>query len=263
MNENDENVSPNEPPPQPIEPYSILKVDRNASDEAIQRSYKLLSRTFHPDKHPPGISRDAAQEVFVSFKNAHDILTDPVQRQVYDDHGHDGVAFVRLSLHSSEKDPNSLYPMLAKLHQAGKSEEARLVFREALQQADVERRERAVRLSATLEFPCTLESHPYYGGDEDVSLPELQEAHLSFSVTSSSPTPDNKWSMKVGGSTNVENGKGGGSGSIAVEYLPVQGTHITADCDIGDPFKVRVVETIWNPHWILMTLKTSCVLLFH
>lgn len=241
MSENDENVSPNEPPPQEIEPYSILKVDRNAPDEAIQRSYKLLSRSFHPDKHAPGAAREAAQEVFVSFKNAHDILTDPVQRQVYDEHGHDGIAFVRRSLHSTEKDPNSLYPTLAKLHHAGKKEAARLLMREALQQAHVEQNERAVALSATLEFPCTLESHPYFGGDEPTSLPELQNAHLSFSVTSSSPTRDNKWSMTVGGTTNVENGNGSGSGSVSVEYLPVQGTHINADCTIGDPFKVSVV----------------------
>lgn len=240
MSENDENVSPNEPPPA-IELYSILKVDADAPDEAIQRSYKLLSRSFHPDKHAPGPARDAAQDVFVQFKNAHDILTDPIQRQVYDEYGHDGVAFVRRSLHAREKDPNSLYPTLAKLHQAGKPEQARLVLREAFQQAHVEQKEHEVQLSATLEFPCTLESHPSFGGDGSRALPELQDAHLSFSVTSSSPTPDNKFSMSVGGTTSVENGKGSGSGTISVEYLPVQGTHINTECTIGDPFKVRVL----------------------
>jgi len=257
MSEDEENVSPNEPPTQQIEPYAILKVDRNATDDAIQRSYKLLSRSFHPDKHAPGPTRDAAQEVFVSFKNAHDILTDPVQRQAYNDFGHDGIDFVRRSIHSAEKDPSSLYPTLAKLHQAGKAEEARLVLREALQQADVEQQDRAVRMSATLEFPCTLESHYYFGGD-DASLPELQDAHLSFSVTSTSPTPDHKWSMTVGGSTRVENGKGSGSGSVSVDYLPVQGTHITADCDIGDPFKFSIgtARTLSSRTLLTTTLRT-------
>ena len=248
------------PPSTPFDPYAVLNIDRDASDEAIQKSYKLLSRSFHPDKHAPGPSRDAAQEVFVQFKNAHDLLTDPVQRQVFDEHGHDGIAFVRRSLHSAERDPKSLYPTLAKLHQEGKSEEARLVLREALQQADVEQKDRAARMSATMEFPCTLEAQSFVGGDEEAALPELKDAHLSFSVTSSSPSPDSKWNMTVGGTTNVEkNGKGSGSGSVAVEYLPVQGTHITADVDIGDPFKFSVGTTRMLSSRTMMTASLRTI----
>ena len=236
-------MSPNDPTSTLFDPYAVLKIDRDASDEAIQKSYKLLSRSFHPDKHAPGPSRDAAQEVFVQFKNAHDLLTDPVQRQVFDEHGHYGIAFVRRSLHSAERDPKSLYPTLAKLHQEGKSEEARLVLREALQQADVEQKDQAARISATLEFPCTVETQSFAGGDEKVALPELKDSRLSFSVTTSSPSPDSKWNMTVGGTSNVENGRGSGSGSVAVEYLPVQGTHINANVDIGDPFKCSIGTT--------------------
>jgi hypothetical protein len=259
MSENEENVSPNDPALSPFEPYTVLKIDRDASNEAIQKSYKLLSRSFHPDKHAPGPSRDAAQEVFVQFKNAHDLLTDPVQRQVFDEHGHDGIAFVRRSLHAAERDPKSLYPTLAKLHQEGKSEEARLVLREALQQADVEQRDRAARMSATLEFPCTLETQSFVGGDEEGSFPELKDAHLSFSVTSSSPSPDSKWNMTVGGSTNVENGKGSGSGSVAVEYVPVQGTQISADVDIGDPFKFSIGTTRMLSSRTMMTASLRTI----
>jgi hypothetical protein len=35
------------------------------------------------------------QEILVSFKNAYDILSDPVQWQAYDDLGHTGIAFVK------------------------------------------------------------------------------------------------------------------------------------------------------------------------
>ena len=97
------------------DPYAILKVDRDASDGMIQSSYKTLSRTFHPDKHPPGSTRDAAQQVFVKFKNAHDLLMDPVLRQVYDDCGHDATVIVRRTVHSS--NPDALYPTLLRFHQ--------------------------------------------------------------------------------------------------------------------------------------------------
>jgi curved DNA-binding protein CbpA len=227
-----ESTRPNEPPPsQQIDPYAILKVDRNASDEAIQKAYKLLSRAFHPDKHAPGPTRDEAQEIFVSFKNAYDILSDPVQRQAYDDLGHAGTTFVKRSLHG--KDPDALYPTLARLHQAGQSKQARLVLREALQQADVEHRDRTARVSCTLEFPCTIESTGV------TAFPEMQEAHMSFAVSSDPPTPDNNWTVTVGGNSNVENGKGGAAGQVSVGYMPVQGTNVNAEIDFNDPIKVR------------------------
>jgi curved DNA-binding protein CbpA len=231
-----ESTRPNEPPPQQIDPYAILKVDRNASDEAIQKTYKLLSRAFHPDKHAPGPTRDKAQEIFVSFKNAYDILSDPVQRQAYDDLGHDGIAFVKRSLHG--KDPDALYPTLARLHRAGQSEQARFLLNEAVQQANLERRDRTARVSCTLEFPCTIESTGV------TAFPEMQEAHMSFAVSSDPPTPDNKWTVTVGGNSNVENGKGAAAGQISVGYMPVQGTNVNAEIDFSDLTKVR--EGRWD-----------------
>ena len=182
-----------------------------------------------------------------------DILTDPVLRQAYDDHGHVGITYVKRSLHSTERDPNALYPTLVKLHQAGQSEQARLVLREAIQQIDVEQNDRAVHLTATLDFPCTLESTPFFGNRGNETSPELKEAHMSFSVSSTPPTPDHKWTVTAGGSSDVECGKGGASGQVSVGYTPVQGTQISADCDISDKFKVRTGGAPVSFHGCLLT----------
>jgi DnaJ-class molecular chaperone len=53
--------------------YSLLKVDRTATEEEIHRAYKNLSTTFHPDKLPHTTSaedREQVQEVFLEFKRA-------------------------------------------------------------------------------------------------------------------------------------------------------------------------------------------------
>jgi hypothetical protein len=77
------------------DPYAILNVSQNANLEEIQKSYKLLSRSFHPDKQPPGPQREAAQKYFIQLKGSYDILVDPVLKLAYDDHGKDGVLFLK------------------------------------------------------------------------------------------------------------------------------------------------------------------------
>jgi curved DNA-binding protein CbpA len=59
--------------------YAVLDVDPSASAAAIKRAYRELSRICHPDKckHPRG------EEAFKIIGEAHAVLSDPAQRNVY------------------------------------------------------------------------------------------------------------------------------------------------------------------------------------
>ena len=63
------------PPPPPRDPYAVLNVPLDAADEDVQRSYKALSRAFHPDRHPPGGAREEAREAFVDLKEAREFFS--------------------------------------------------------------------------------------------------------------------------------------------------------------------------------------------
>jgi curved DNA-binding protein len=60
-------------------------VPRDASQEDIQRAYRKLARTYHPDvNHDPG-----AEDRFKEVSEAYDVLSDPQTRRRYDAFGRD------------------------------------------------------------------------------------------------------------------------------------------------------------------------------
>src|ERR1700731_842918 len=65
--------------------YQILGVPRDASQDEIQRAYRKLARTYHPDvNHDPG-----AEDRFKEASEAYDVLSDPETRRRYEAFGRD------------------------------------------------------------------------------------------------------------------------------------------------------------------------------
>ncbi len=67
-----------------IDYYSILGLDRNASDADIKKAYRKLARKYHPDvnQHNP-----EAQAKFQQINEANEVLSDPEKRKKYDAYG--------------------------------------------------------------------------------------------------------------------------------------------------------------------------------
>jgi curved DNA-binding protein len=65
--------------------YQTLGVDRTATAEEIQRAYRKLARTYHPD-----VNKDpAAERRFQDISEAYDVLSDAERRRRYDAFGPD------------------------------------------------------------------------------------------------------------------------------------------------------------------------------
>jgi molecular chaperone DnaJ len=58
--------------------YKILEVEENASEEEIKKSYRNLSKKFHPDVNPNGA------EQFKEINEAYETLGDKGKKQTYD-----------------------------------------------------------------------------------------------------------------------------------------------------------------------------------
>jgi len=72
----------------PRDPYEVLGVGRDASEQQIKKAFRQLARELHPDvnAHDPD-----AEEKFKEAAEAYEILSDAERRATYDRYGHEGL----------------------------------------------------------------------------------------------------------------------------------------------------------------------------
>lgn len=63
--------------------YEMLGVKRNASADEIRAAYRRLASKHHPDR------RGGDEQLFKAIQRAYDVLSDPVKRKFFDEHGSD------------------------------------------------------------------------------------------------------------------------------------------------------------------------------
>lgn len=266
MTQEDESDARNESVNEIEDPYAVLNVSRRASLEDIQKCYKLLSRTFHPDKQPPGPFRDAAQQNFIRLKSSYDILVDPVLRLAFDEHGIDGVVFLKKS-NSLYKDLQDLWSMCPPSEQRDKYLiQMRQILAESIQfyyfhnkgidYSDGRNRKKASNIvgsssqgkkpgmSGEIKIKCSTTHSPFLGEGTDTQshLLEVESVNISVAVmkpqsssgaTEEGITTKNK-SVTFGAHSGLTNGVGRYGGQLSIQYEPLPNTDLTTDFNFSE-----------------------------
>jgi molecular chaperone DnaJ len=73
----------------PRDPYEVLGVARDVSEQELKKAFRALARELHPDvnAHDP-----AAEEKFKEAAGAYEILSDAERRAIFDRYGHEGLS---------------------------------------------------------------------------------------------------------------------------------------------------------------------------
>ena len=58
------------------DPYKVLGVSRDASDEEVKKAYRRLSRKYHPDANINNPNKDKAEEMFKLVQEAYKQIMD-------------------------------------------------------------------------------------------------------------------------------------------------------------------------------------------
>jgi molecular chaperone DnaJ len=72
----------------PRDPYEVLGVGRDASEQDVKKAFRRLARELHPDVNAEDPD---ASEKFKEAAEAYEILSDPERRATYDRYGHQGL----------------------------------------------------------------------------------------------------------------------------------------------------------------------------
>jgi len=62
--------------------YEILEVDRNASQEVIEKAYKVLAKKYHPDLQQATNKKQCAEKMKI-INDAYEVLSDSLKRAEY------------------------------------------------------------------------------------------------------------------------------------------------------------------------------------
>ena len=93
--------------------YKLLGVNRDASTKEIKKAFRALSLKYHPDRNP---GDKKAHDLYIKINRAHEVLTDPEKKEIYDIYGEEGLNKEgNIQQRGKERGPNAKIDLFVEL----------------------------------------------------------------------------------------------------------------------------------------------------
>jgi len=92
-----------------LNPYEVLQIPQDTSEEDMRKKYKKLSILVHPDKNPD--EKERAQKAFDALKTAKETLSDPDQVKKIKLLLEEAAALLEMNLKDKRKEAKKLSPL--------------------------------------------------------------------------------------------------------------------------------------------------------
>ncbi|KAL7037167.1 hypothetical protein ACKWTF_009098 [Chironomus riparius] len=200
--------------------YGFLNVPKDATIEQINSAYKNLSRTYHPDKHIDPEAKKNAEIIFNKLKQAHEVLTNPEKRNIYDLLGMKGLQTEGWELIHRKASPTEIREEYERLQR--EKEERRL---QQLTNA---------KGNITLNINCTDIFNSYETDyDEPSLLQSIEISGMSMFQSIEVPMAENNTAI-LSGNLNVSNGQGNGRFNLTARRILSSKGWIELDMGAGN-----------------------------
>ncbi|CAD5211889.1 unnamed protein product [Bursaphelenchus okinawaensis] len=205
-----------------IDYYAVLNLPTDATTDEVNKAYKARCLLFHPDRHTDPKSKKDAEKVFVVLRKAHETLSDPQKRAIYDAVGLRGLEMRGWQLVSKSNNVENIrkeYEFLKKLRET-----------EIMLQRSHPTGSFHVRVNAAGLF-CE--------GPEDRYPPYLVGMTLNQSVDTALTTVD-----RVGLSGRVKSSNGRGEGLVSANWKRSLSSslHFETNASVGPDSIATVVK---------------------
>ena len=108
--------------------YEILEVDKNASQEVIEKAYRTLAKKYHPDLQQGGKQQEHAEKMKI-INQAYDVLSDDAKRQEYNQK----IENETISREQHERIMQENYELKQQINQMGNQQTAQQSYRKVQQ----------------------------------------------------------------------------------------------------------------------------------
>nr|XP_058958822.1 dnaJ homolog subfamily C member 11-like [Pocillopora verrucosa] len=188
-----------------VDHYAVLNVRREANESEIKAAYRRMCVLYHPDKHTDPAKKKIAEELFSKVQKAHDVLSNPEKRGIYDIYGQKGLD-AGWEIIERQRSPAELREEYERLQREKEEQRLRQITNPT------------GSISVGVDATDLFDNYNLIDSFNERVLPNIEVSSMSISQSIEAPLTRTD-TLTLAGNLKIKNGNGDGSVSVSTRRL--------------------------------------------